>query len=106
MEQVEGGNVITNKIEIAALVKEFDNYFINGQDLTQELLDILLKWLEFDTPWDIYLKTMLAFENIQPPQTRYTKKPVYYQIDMIAQTLRKHSAVSYQLSASEAHLHL
>lgn len=87
--QVEGGNIIKNKIEIAALVKEFDNYFINAQDLTQELLDILLRWLELDTPWDIYLKTMLAFENIQPPQTRYTKKPVSYQIDMIAQTLRQ-----------------
>ena len=32
---------------------------------------------------------MLAFENIQPPKTRYTKKPVSYQIDMIAQTLRQ-----------------
>ena len=91
MEQAEGGNVIKNKIEIAALIKEFDNYFNNAQDLTQELLDILLKWLEFDTPWDIYLKTMLvsAFENKQPPKTCYTKKPVSYQIDMIAQTLRQ-----------------
>jgi len=89
LEQVEGGNIITNKIEIAALVREFDDYFINAQDLTQELLDILLKWLEFDTPWDVYLKTMLTFENIQPPKTRYTKKPVSYQIDMIAQTLRQ-----------------
>ncbi len=48
-----------------------------------------MKWLEFDTPWDIYLKTMLAFENIQAPKTCYTKKPVSYQIDMIAQTLRQ-----------------
>nr|WP_293100480.1 DEAD/DEAH box helicase family protein [Okeania sp. SIO2F4] len=89
LEQVEGGNIITNKIEIAALVREFDDYFNNAQDLTQELLDILLKWLDFDTPWDIYLKTMLTFENVQPPKTRYTKKPVSYQIDMIAQTLRQ-----------------
>ncbi|MGB3511363.1 MAG: phospholipase D-like domain-containing protein [Microcoleaceae cyanobacterium] len=44
-EQVEGGNVISNQSEIADLVKEFDNYFINAQDLTKELLDILLKWL-------------------------------------------------------------
>ncbi|GGA15072.1 helicase-related protein [Okeania sp. KiyG1] len=89
LEQVEGGNIIKNKIEIAALVREFDDYFNKAQDLTQELLEILLKWLKFDTPWDIYLKTMLAFENIQPPKTRYTKKPVSYQIDMIAQTLRQ-----------------
>ncbi|MEM1168987.1 MAG: helicase-related protein [Cyanobacteria bacterium P01_H01_bin.35] len=91
LEQVEGGNIITDEIEITALVREFDDYFNKAQDLTQELLDILLKWLEFDTPWDIYLKTMLvsAFENKQPPKTCYTKKPVSYQIDMIAQTLRQ-----------------
>lgn len=88
-EQVEGGNVITNKIEVLALVKEFDNYFADAKDLTQELLEVLLKWLQFATPWDIYLKTMLALENIQPPKTRYSKKPVSYQIDMIAQTLRQ-----------------
>ena len=88
-EQVEGGNVITNKIEVLALVKEFDDYFADAKDLTQELLEILLKWLQFATPWDIYLKTMLALENIQPPKTRYSKKPVSYQIDMIAQTLRQ-----------------
>lgn len=88
-EQVEGGNVITDKIEVLALVKEFDDYFADAKDLTQELLEILLKWLQFATPWDIYLKTMLALENIQPPKTRYSKKPVSYQIDMIAQTLRQ-----------------
>jgi len=88
-EQVEGGNVIKDENEILALVKEFDNYFSDAHDLTQELLEILLKWLEFDMPWDIYLKTMLALENIQPPKTRYPKKPVSYQIDMIAQTLRQ-----------------
>jgi len=49
-EQVEGGNVITNKIEVLALVKEFDDYFADAKDLTQELLEILLKWLQFATP--------------------------------------------------------
>lgn len=88
-EQVEGGNVITDKNEVIALVREFDDYFADAKDLTQELLEILLKWLQFATPWDIYLKTMLALENIQPPKTRYSKKPVSYQIDMITQTLRQ-----------------
>jgi len=88
-EQVEGGNVITVRSEVAALVREFDEYFADAKDLTQELLDTLLKWLEFASPWDIYLKTMLAFENVPPPQTRYAKKPVSYQVDMIAQTLRQ-----------------
>ena len=88
-EQVEGGNIITDKTEVLALVKEFDDYFAEAKDLTQELLEILLKWLQFAAPWDIYLKTMLVLENIQPPKTRYSKKPLSYQIDMIAQTLRQ-----------------
>lgn len=88
-EQVEGGNVITSETEVLALVKEFDDYFAEAQDLTQELLEILLKWLQLATPWDIYLKTMLALENIQLSKTHYPKKPVSYQIDMIAQTLRQ-----------------
>jgi phosphatidylserine/phosphatidylglycerophosphate/cardiolipin synthase-like enzyme len=67
--QVEGGNIITQESEILALVEEFDDYFANAQDLTQDLLNILLKWLEFATPWEIYLKTILAFENIEPPKT-------------------------------------
>jgi superfamily II DNA or RNA helicase len=88
-EQVEGGNIIIDKNEVLALIEEFDNYFLSAQDLTKDLLEMLLKWLEFDTPWDIYLKTMLVLENIQPSKTRYSKKPVSYQIDMIAQTLRQ-----------------
>ncbi len=89
IEQVEGGNVITKKSEVAALVQEFDEYFASAKDLTEELLDILLRWLQFATPWEIYLKTMLALENVQLPKTRYTKDPVSYQVDMIAQTLRQ-----------------
>lgn len=86
--QVEGGNVITDREEILALIREFDAYFADARDLTQELLDVLLAWLELATPWDIYLKTMLAFGNVEPPKTCYEKKPVSYQVDAIAQTLR------------------
>ncbi len=87
MEQVEGGNIITKKSEVIELVKEFDNYFINAHDLTQDLLEILLKWLELATPWDIYLKTILALEQIKPVKTTYSKKPLIYQQDMISLTL-------------------
>ena len=40
-------------------------------------------------PWDIYLKTMLALEDLQPLKMTYPKQPVSYQTDMIAQTLRQ-----------------
>jgi len=88
-QQVEGGLVTDKKPEIEYLVEQFDRYFTDAHDLTQDLLDVLRRWLQLATPWDIYLKTMLAFENIQSPKTRYDKKPVSYQIDMIAQTLRQ-----------------
>ena len=87
--QIEAGSVITEANELRALIQEFDDYFAQAQDLTAELLSTLLDWLQLRTPWDIYLKTMLAFENINPPESSYSKQPVSYQIDMIAQTLRQ-----------------
>jgi superfamily II DNA or RNA helicase len=89
MEQIEDGCVVTKRNEVVALVKEFDDYFAQAQDITQELLEVLRRWLEFVRPWDIYLKTMLALEDLQPIKANYKKHPVSYQKDMIAQTLRQ-----------------
>jgi superfamily II DNA or RNA helicase len=88
-EQVEGGNLITDTQEVLALIQEFDEYFSQADDLTQELLEILKKWLQLASPWDIYLKTLLALESLQPTKSCYPKQPVSYQIDMIAQTLQQ-----------------
>ncbi|EGK86763.1 helicase [Microcoleus vaginatus PCC 9802] len=87
IEQVEGGNIITKKSEVIDLIQEFDNFFNKAHDLTQDLLEILRKWLEFATPWDIYLKTLLTLEQIKPVKTTYSKKPLIYQQDMISLTL-------------------
>lgn len=89
MAQIEDGCVVTTPSEIDALVKEFDDYFAQAQDITQELLEVLRRWLNFVRPWDIYLKTMLALEDLQPLKGNYKKRPVSYQKDMIAQTLRQ-----------------
>ncbi|MCC5668013.1 phospholipase D-like domain-containing protein [Nostoc sp. CHAB 5784] len=88
-EQVEAGNIITKHREVVALVNEFDTYFAEAKDITQELLEVLQRWLNFVPPWDVYLKTMLALEDIQPIKSNYNKQPVSYQVDMIAQTLRQ-----------------
>ncbi|MFB6277178.1 MAG: helicase-related protein [Halothece sp.] len=88
-DQIEAGSVIKTAREIKALIQKFDDYFAQAQDLTAELLAALKNWLQLRTPWEIYLKTMLAFENIKPPESNYSKLPVSYQIDMIAQTLRQ-----------------
>ncbi|MBD1925095.1 DEAD/DEAH box helicase family protein [Trichocoleus sp. FACHB-90] len=89
MEQIESGNVITKPHEVAALAKEFDEYFAQAKDITEELLEALRSWLNFVRPWDVYLKTMLALEDLQSIKSNYKKRPVSYQIDMIAQTLRQ-----------------
>jgi len=89
MEQIESGSIVTKPSEVIQLVKEFDDYFAQAKDITQELLEVFRRWLKFALPWDIYLKTMLALENLQPIKNNYKKRPVNYQVDMIAQTLRQ-----------------
>jgi superfamily II DNA or RNA helicase len=89
LEQIESGSLVTSSLEVKKLVASFEGYFARARDLTQELLDALRRWLTMATPWDIYLKTMLALEDLQPLKMTYPKQPVSYQTDMIAQTLRQ-----------------
>lgn len=89
LEQIESGALVTDTQEIADRIQDFETYFAQAKDLTQELLEILLRWLEMASPWDIYLKTMLALEDLQPIKMTYKKQPVSYQVDMIAQALRQ-----------------
>jgi len=89
LEQIETGALITKETEITNRIQDFDNYFAQAKDLTRELLEALMRWLQLATPWDIYLKTMLALEDLQPIKMTYKKQPVSYQVDMIAQALRQ-----------------
>lgn len=89
LEQIESGALITDNQEISDRIQDFTAYFDLAKDLTKELLATLLRWLELATPWDIYLKTMLALEDLQPIKMAYKKQPVSYQVDMIAQALRQ-----------------
>ncbi|MEH1942373.1 MAG: helicase-related protein [Nostoc sp.] len=94
MEQVEAGNLLAQHEEVVKLVKEFDEYFAEAVDLTQRLLKALEDWLRLASPWDIYLKTLLAFEDLEI-DNRYTP-PTNYQRAMIAEALQKisdHSGV-------------
>lgn len=75
--------------QVANFIASFDQYFYDAYDITEELLKALSEWLLFASPWDIYLKTILAFEQIKTIKTTYTKQPVSYQRDMIAQALRQ-----------------
>ncbi|WP_052056087.1 DEAD/DEAH box helicase family protein [Myxosarcina sp. GI1] len=75
--------------QVAGFIVKFDEYFNNASDITGLLLEALKRWLEQASPWDIYLKTLLALEQIEPVRTKYPKSPVSYQRDMIAQALRQ-----------------
>ncbi|MBD2732243.1 DEAD/DEAH box helicase family protein [Nostoc sp. FACHB-892] len=89
IEQIESGTLETKRDKVIALVDKFDEYFAQAKDITQELLEAFQRWLELADPWDIYLKTILALENLQPIKANYKKQPVSYQVDMISQTLNK-----------------
>ncbi|WP_375469093.1 helicase-related protein [uncultured Nostoc sp.] len=94
IQQVEAGNPLSRKKEIVKLVKKFDRYFAEAVDLTQRLLKALEDWLKLASPWDIYLKTLLAFEDVEI-DNKYTP-PTNYQRAMIAEALQKisdHSGV-------------
>lgn len=60
-------------------------------DLTQALLDALLRWLELASPYDVYLKTILALvreDETEAPRGAY-KMPVKYQQVVIERMLRQ-----------------
>ncbi|MEQ8972206.1 MAG: hypothetical protein RIE73_17645 [Coleofasciculus sp. C1-SOL-03] len=75
--------------QVANFIQKFDYYFANAADITQSLLEALKRWQRLVEPWDIYLKTILALEQLKPIQTSYSKQPLPYQRDMIAQSLRQ-----------------
>lgn len=79
---------IWRKEQIKHIIQKFDEYFAKALDLTEAILKALNRWLKFARPWDVYLKTMLAFENLSKLRRIY-KPPVNYQVDIIARTLRQ-----------------
>jgi hypothetical protein len=75
--------------QVENFIQKFDEYFARAKDITEELLEALKQWLQLVSPWDIYLKTILALEQIKEVKTSYDKQPASYQKDMIAQALRQ-----------------
>lgn len=78
---------------VAYYLNQFQKYWdAEGTvDLTQALLDALLKWLSLSPPFDIYLKTIQALiqeEDFAPPRENY-KMPVNYQLVVIERALRQ-----------------
>lgn len=90
---VEGMTQVTDLEQVSYWVERF-NYFWKHPDtidLTQALLEALLRWLELHPPYDIYLKTIEALigeDDTEPPRENY-KMPVQYQMVVIERVLRQ-----------------
>lgn len=78
---------------VAHWCRQFEDYWCapDTQDLTQALLDALLRWLELNIPYDVYLKTIQALvpdDETKALRDSY-KQPVTYQKVVIERTLRQ-----------------
>lgn len=93
LEAIEAGTVVDEPKKVQYFLQEFDHHFFapDSVDISQELLDTLKKWLGLSTPWEVYLKTLLALKDLEEiPEPRSTfKKPIGYQNDVIARLLRQ-----------------
>lgn len=92
-EAVEFGSWTSKREIVREIVKDFERHFNDPacRNLTQELLEELLAWLNMASPWDIYLKTLEAIRDlIEIPQPRPDyKMPVGYQRDVVSVALRQ-----------------
>ena len=90
---IEGMTVQEESSHVNYFLKQFLTYW-NAEDtvdLTQELLDALLAWLELRPPFDIYHKTiqlLIQDEPVKAPRENY-KMPVRYQRVVIERLLRQ-----------------
>lgn len=93
LDAIEAGNVVRDEDGIQYYIRQFDDFFFapDSFDISQSLLETLKNWLGLATPWQIYLKTLLAIKDLEEiPETRLTyKKPIDFQKDVIARLLRQ-----------------
>ena len=93
IDAIEAGYVVDEQKSVQLYLEQFDKHFFapDSWDITQDLLNALKRWLGMASPWEIYLKTLLALKDLEEiPETRPTyKNPVGYQNDVIARLLRQ-----------------
>jgi hypothetical protein len=90
---VEGVGIIDEPERVADWVQQFEKYWTSSDtyNLTQELLEALLRWLELRPPYEVYLKTLnalVAEDTTEAPRETY-KMPVKYQMVVIERVLRQ-----------------
>jgi len=93
IDAIEAGTVVDDPEAVRVFLSQFDHHFFSPDsiDITQELIEQLRRWLGMATPWQVYLKTLLAIkalDDIEVIRPSY-RKPVGYQTDAIARILRQ-----------------
>jgi len=93
LEQVEQGSVIRDVEAIAKYTRQFEEYFAQGEDITNALLAALQRWLLLASPWHAYLKTLLTLEALheteqQKRRAKY-QQPAAFQRPVVATVLRQ-----------------
>ena len=86
----EQASIIRNSAEVKTFTDWFDTTAPQAQDLLAALIDPLEKWLQLATPFEVYLKTILALNNLpDQPLDGDAHYPAYFQKGIIAQALRQ-----------------
>jgi endogenous inhibitor of DNA gyrase (YacG/DUF329 family) len=93
MEAIEAGNVIEDAAKVTDLVQKYNEYFYHPEcvNISQELIEALLKWLQMARPWEVYLKTLDAMKSLAETSLQRTsyEQPIGYQNVVIARALRQ-----------------
>lgn len=89
----ENANAITEAERVAYYSTVFDRNWVaaDAHDVTSDLLEALLRWLELAAPYDIYLKTIELLSprtKIRAPKPSY-KMPNTYQQEVVQRMLRQ-----------------
>lgn len=90
IESIEAGYTVTNPSQVRDYVRWYGEYFAQGTDLTERLIRELEDWLNLADPWDVYLKTLDALRFVDEPKLKRDsyRRPVGYQADVVARSLR------------------
>ncbi|MEM6282062.1 MAG: DEAD/DEAH box helicase family protein, partial [Chloroflexota bacterium] len=93
IRNTEGVATVNEADRIHDWLTNFEQYWNakDTHDLTDELLRVLMEWLELNPPYDVYLKTLLALTPEDPgesPRATY-KMPVKYQQVVIERVIRQ-----------------
>lgn len=87
-KQAEQLQLSTDSETIDKFIDWYDEVSKNARDLLDDLLNILKKWLELATPFEIYLKAILKLHNLPIyPASSNALLPVYYQKAVILSAL-------------------